>query len=304
MYVTTYSSPYPQVGFYGQYCFYLLISMLCWVFFLGTSWSSLSTFNHYMLTASDKDNRFTYIDMNYIIHGICFIGTSVVGTVAFGYYFFLTINRNFTFLSVINGPFSRYNFVPLTCVSILYILGISIEKDETDIYGTFKHQDEYYMCGLIITLLAISTLIFVYNRTIINNAYFVSFLIKKGTYSCLITLLIYHFCYGIVFYIQNKVGDKEQQATFLRGSGYAFIIIIGLVGIGMSRMYYDIAIAVMTSFMELGFGLQCIKDFDNKLLTEIHASLSTAGYIAFALAFGGIVIVILNTTMYRSYIYI
>lgn len=291
MYVTRtpYIDPYPQAGFYGQYCFYLMVSMSCWVFFLGTAWASLSgsdTSHVFWLTLSNKDKRFTYTDMNYILHNVCFIGTAIVGTVAFGYYFFLTVNRNFIFLSMINGPFSRYNFVPLICVSILYILGIN--------YETAEPSDGYYIGALVLSLLAISTLIFVYSRTYIENNYIVTFLIKKGTYTCLISLLIYHVCYVIAFYGQSKADNTE---SFLKGCGYAFVIIIGLTGVGMSRLYFDLAMAVMTFLIEVGIGLQCINDYDSP-------ALKPAGYIAFALAFGAIVLVFLNTTMYRSYIYI
>lgn len=284
------TTPYigPQGGFYGQYCFYLMISMSCWVFFLGTAWASLGgpeDAHVFWLSFSNKDTRFTYTDMNYILHNVCFIGTAIVGTVAFGYYFFLTVNRNFIFLSMINGPFSRYNFVPLICVSILYILGINWDPSV---------EDGYYIGALVLSLLAISTLIFVYSRTFVENAYIVTFLIKKGTYTCLISLLIYHVCYVIAFYGQTKSDNPE---SFLKGCGYAFVVIIGLTGVGMSRLYFDLAMAVMTFLIEVGLGLQCINEYGKS------PALKPAGYIAFALAFGSIVLVFLNTTMYRSYIY-
>lgn len=301
---TPYYNPYPQMGFYGQYCFYLMISMSCWVFFLGTAWASLGgenqndkTMNIFWLTFSNKEKRYTYTDMNYILHYVCFIGTAIVGTVAFGYYFFLTVNRNFIYLSMINGPFSRYNFVPLICVSILYILGMNFESPPE---GTTEVGDGYFIGALVLSLLAISTLIFVYSRTVVSNAYIVTFLIKKGTYTCLISLLIYHVCYVIAYYGKYKTSE-DSKASFMKGCGYAFVIIIGLTGVGMSRLYFDLAMAVMTFLIEVGIGLQCINEYK---LSPTLEPIKPAGYIAFALAFGAIVLVFLNTTMYRSYIYI
>ena len=100
-------------------------------------------------------------------------------------------------------------------------------------------------------LLTLMILIFLYIFTNINsNEWWVSYILNKGTFSCLIILFWYNFCYDIFLVrVFDKIDKYEEfldwYQDWLKGVNLAFSIIFGIDSIAFSYIFKDIIICLM-----------------------------------------------------------
>lgn len=118
------------------------------------------------------------------------------------------IKKDINVLNGILGKFSQFHFIPLGCISALFIIGETLEEKDTD--NPFKGI--HYCLSLIFTFLALTSLIFVTYQTKIDSPSYVAWTIKHGAYSSLIALLMHNLCYIISNYgLYLKVEKKKVQ---------------------------------------------------------------------------------------------
>ena len=111
------------------------------------------------------------------------------------------------------GKFSQFHFFPLLCAFIMSILG-EIKVDEH-----FKH---IINTGLAFSLIGTASMVFIYIMTEFKTQdWWAEYTLKKGTFSCLIILFFYNFCYDIYWVGENENSDKN----FAKNCGIAFSII-------------------------------------------------------------------------------
>ena len=115
-------------------------SVICWLSLLITGWMSLgvpdkSYYDHkilvtWLMEVLNKDyvpgNSF---DIYYVLFYMILILTLILATAAFGVYIYcLFINKNENVIGGMMGNLSKFHFVPLLCITILFIIGESLDE--------------------------------------------------------------------------------------------------------------------------------------------------------------------------------
>ena len=148
------------------------------------------------------------------------------------------IKRDQALIDAVFGKYSRFHFVPLLFGFIMSILG------ETNSYESLN-ADSIAYAGLPMSLLGLGCTIFIYiNININHNDWWIDYIFHKGTYSFLIILFWYNFCYDIylVRYF-NKQGEKDEDGR--KGISLAFTLIFGLGSIAFTYAFKDILICII-----------------------------------------------------------
>ena len=126
------------------------------------------------------------------------------------------------------GEFSKYHFFPLICTSALFIIGECVdfvEAYDDIVENIHNHKKRMTYAGFVFSILALISFIFIYIMTDLNtDEAWVLMLLKKGTYSSLIILIWYYFCYNIYFVHEASVEDEtpEKELKWRKGCGLAF----------------------------------------------------------------------------------
>ena len=156
------------------------------------------------------------------------------------------------------GEFSKFHFFPLLCTSALFIIGECVDNVTFDAnyYKNLEdHLDSMTYAGLVFSILALASFIFIYIMTDLNtNDWWVLLLLKKGTYSCLIVLTWYYFCYNI-YYVHNRSVENEtpeKQIDWAKGCGLAFSIIFGIGSLAFSFIFKDLVACGMNLLIYVG----------------------------------------------------
>ena len=155
--------------------------------------------------------------MTYIVYNI-YIVISIIGCVVFA---IKTIfKKEQTVIDGMMGKFSQFHFFPLMCAFILTLLGEII--DPTNSYDVTN-------TGLVFSLLGT----------------------KKGTFSCLIILFWYNFCYSI-FCVRMEADPLKVTQKFAKNCGIAFSLIFGIGSLAFSIVFKDIMICFMNILIYIG----------------------------------------------------
>ncbi len=149
------------------------------------------------------------------------------------------------------GQFSQYHFFPLLCVSALFIIGECVDNG----WKKKNHEKNMAICGLVFSILGLASMIFIYIMTDLNtNEWWVLLLLKKGTYSCLIVLMWYYFCYDIyyVHYHDKPNEDPDKNLDWKKGCGLAFSIIFGIGSLAFSYVFKDLVASFINLLIYIG----------------------------------------------------
>ena len=153
--------------------------------------------------------------------------------------------------------FSKFHFIPLIFVSTLFIIGECIDKD----YEKNNHLKKMSTAGLVFSILGLISMIFIYCKTELKTEdWWHVLLIKKGSYSCLIVLTWYYFCYDI-FWVKfyKKPDDIKIWDNHAKKFSLAFSIIFGLGSFLFSFICKDLVISFMTGLIYLGLSIYYFK---------------------------------------------
>ena len=198
---------------------FLLVSIISWLTLLVTSWLSLGLpysnkiFKIIWLTVSinfEKDELGPYqyfpIMILYEFHYAVFILACSLATI--GFIIYIMFRENGNVIELMLGKFSRFHFIPLFCISALFIIGESVETfdDFVDFYKWiyFDHEkgnfldlipfkEIRFIFNFAFTIIALASLIFISIKTKVKSPWYAFLSINKGAYSCLIDLLLYNF---------------------------------------------------------------------------------------------------------------
>ena len=172
------------------------------------------------------------------------------------------------------GDFSKFHFFPLLCTSALFIIGECsniVTIDENFYENLENHNKSMIYAGLAVSILALASFIFIYNKTDLNTQdWWVILLLKKGTYSCFIVLVWYYFCYNIYYVhsvsvdyddISNIDIEKEidKGMKWLKGCGLAFSIIFGIGSLVFSFVFKDLVASCMNALIYVGLTVYYFK---------------------------------------------
>ena len=241
---------------------FLIASYISWVAVAVNNWISLHWFyskkyrtvwNIYIyIMGSEEDleegEYYAPIQMYYIMNYIVF--NFVFAVITIGCIVFLVktlIQKDPQVIEGMMGNFSQFHFFPLLCAFIMSILGeLGAHADKPEEF--FKGDK----AGLAISLVGLISMIFIYIMTNLNtNDWWSNFFLKKGTFSCLIVLFFYNFCY-VIYYV--RVADKESEgdSNWAKGCGIFFSILFGICCIAFSFIFKDIMICFLNILIYLG----------------------------------------------------
>ena len=156
------------------------------------------------------------------------------------------------------GEFSKFHFFPLLCTSALFIIGECVDTDTKNL----DHGKSMIYAGLVFSILALASFIFIYIMTDLNtNDWWVLLLLKKGTYSCLIVLIWYYFCYNIYYTHQASAENEDpvKALDWVKGCGLAFSIIFGIGSLAFSFIFKDLVACGMNILIYVGLTVYYFK---------------------------------------------
>ena len=279
-----------------------IMSVLSWLLLIATGWASLNwlsynftddrklgiiwtIFKHEFTKANDGklDGYYEPFQMQAALIYIVFILTLIIIVAGFCFYMVKsTCKKDDAVYNGMMGQWSKFHFFPLLCVSALFIIGETYD----DLYqkvGRFdRRKDDYYdrwksmvIAAFVFTIIGLASLIFIYIMTDLNTDWYILLTLKKGTYSCFITLLWYYFCYLI--YQLRDVHEKDyikdhplsnkdfKMKDWAKGCGIAFSIIFGIGSLVFAFIFKDLVVAGMNCLIYVG-----LTTFYFKLRKEIR----------------------------------
>ena len=177
-----------------------------------------------------------YIVFNFY-YAIIFIGCVV-------YIIKTLIKKDQQIIEGMMGTISQFHFFPLLCAFAMTLLGEIYDEDN-------KKLKNIVFSGLVISIVGVATLIFIYiNTNFKNNVWWTKFCLKEGTFSCLIILFWYNFCYSIY---QARILDNPKNIDkWKKGCSLAFSIIFGIGSIAFSYVFKDIMVSFMNILIYIG----------------------------------------------------
>jgi hypothetical protein len=189
-----------------------------------------------------------YIVFNFY-YAIIFIGCVV-------YIIKTLIKKDQQIIEGMMGTISQFHFFPLLCAFAMTLLGEIYDED-------IKKRKNIAFTGLVISIVGVATLIFIYiNTNFKNNVWWTKFCLKEGTFSCLIILFWYNFCYSIY---QARFVDKPEKdnSKWRKGCSLAFSIIFGIGSIAFSYVFKDIMVSFMNILIYIGLVIHYFQEIDD-----------------------------------------
>ena len=188
-----------------------------------------------------------YIVFNFY-YAIIFIGCVV-------YIIKTLIKKDQQIIEGMMGTISQFHFFPLLCAFAMTLLGEIYDED-------IKKRKNIAFTGLVISIVGVATLIFIYiNTNFKNNVWWTKFCLKEGTFSCLIILFWYNFCYSI--YQARFVDKQEKDSKWIKGCSLAFSIIFGIGSIAFSYVFKDIMVSFMNILIYIGLVIHYFQEIGN-----------------------------------------
>ena len=170
------------------------------------------------------------------------------------------------------GKYSKFHFIPLLFGFVMSLLGELIKNDVKDFNG-----DKIAYAGLVISLVGLACMIFVYIFTNINsNEWWVSYVLNKGTFSCLIILFWYNFCYDI-YLVRHGNAPGKTDNDWSKGINLAFSIIFGIGSIAFSYVFKDIIICLINIYIYNDLAPQ---QFSSEIREDDKEGLKKVNYLA------------------------
>ena len=269
-----------------------ILSVLSWLLLLVTGWISLrwldddkyqiiwtifkvgkgESTNVKGFPIAFPDNvPYRPIQMESALIYVVFILTMIIVLAGFVLYMIKsTCKKDEAVFNGMMGQWSKFHFFPLLCISAMFLVG---EVGCDDDYAAKNHhgRDMHLTCYLF-DILGLCSLIFIYIMTDLNSDWYVLLTLKKGTYSCFITLLWYYFCYDI-YYLREVDSDENQNSSkdyklydWGKGCGIAFSIIFGIGSLAFAYIFKDLVVCGMNLLIYLGLTIyyfQIQKDIRN-----------------------------------------
>lgn len=253
-----------------------IMSYLSWLMLVITGWISIKwldedpsldhrgwtiwTINAVRGTKTNKIYSYLPFQMHVSLIYIVFILTLLIilgGCIVF---FIKTIfKKDDQVKTGMMGKFSKFHFFPLLCASALFIIGECIDADKKNL-DYIKRFKKIYASGLVFSLLGLASMIFIYIMTDLNTQdKWVMLLLKKGTYSCLIVLMWYHFCYDIYYVRSYDKPSDPKSGDWLKGCGLAFSIIFGIGSLAFGFIFKDLVVCGMNALIYVGLTVYYFK---------------------------------------------
>ena len=168
----------------GSNGIFLIISIVSWISVLVTGFMSFGvpkiefdgvdfdTFKYkkyrfivtwlsYYILSKDYDLKMP-ATMNYVVFYIMVALTLLLLVLSLAIYIDGIFTRNGSILNGMLGNFTKFHFVPILCISSLFIIGIATDKEEG-----FKAAQFFF--SLVFTIIGLGSLVFITCKQILNH---------------------------------------------------------------------------------------------------------------------------------------
>ena len=239
-----------------------ILSVLSWLLLLVTGWISLKWLDddHIIWTIGriekvGDNTNYAPFQMESALIYVVFILTMIIVLAGFILYMIKsTCKKDEAVFNGMMGQWSKFHFFPLLCISAMFLVG-EVGLDD-DYAAKAHHERDMHLTCYLFDILGLCSLIFIYIMTDLNSDWYVLLTLKKGTYSCFITLLWYYFCYDI-YYLRDvdhdEHPDKDHKlADWYKGCGIAFSIIFGIGSLAFAYIFKDLVVCGMNLLIYLG----------------------------------------------------
>ena len=160
------------------------------------------------------------------------------------------------------GAVSKFNFIPFVCASALFFIGIS--------YNNSDSKEELIVASVCFSFVGFVCLSIIYSTAKLNSPWYINCIIKKGAFSCLITLFLYNLLnniikIGIVAEMNRvekmspiEIGewvfnyDKSAIMDFMKNCRIAIPLTMGIVSLSLAFALKDVCIPIMNFLIFLG----------------------------------------------------
>lgn len=203
------------------------LSIISWFLVLCTGWNLFKESSNITLFQERHMPLFSNLSLTVGI-------TSLIGTIGFILYFRnSTIQKNQNYISGMLGDMSKYHSIPLFLVSLLFICLTNNMNDG---------EKNSYIFALIFSLLAYISLIIVYVKMDFSAEWYEIITTKKGIFSCLIAMTLYTF---FLSFASIGAVSEEPSLSFLKGTGIAFSLLVGVGNLAFSFFFKDLLVGIM-----------------------------------------------------------
>ena len=206
-------------------------SLISWFLLLCSGWSLFKSEKGSLISqASQRSFVPLYFDLTLAV-GF----TSAISTIGFIMYFRnTTLSKNQSYLTAFQGEMTKFHFVPLLLMSIVFFILSDFSTKASAVFG------------MLFSLAACGSLGFIYFKTGINGEWYEIITTKKGTYSSLLAMGLYSF-----FFFAVLLGNDPN---FINGLGIVFSLLLGAGILGFAFYFKDVVAAVTNLLIFLGMG--------------------------------------------------
>ena len=242
----------------GPNLIFMILSCISWLAITINNWVALSwlynkkhrsILNIYIYLEDEEKLQAPlqmYYIMNYIIFNIIFTIISI-GCIVF---FITTLYmKEQGVINGIMGKITQFHFFPLLCYFGMTILG-ELDNEAGHIEDFYKSDK----AGIALSIVGLISMILIYIFTEIKSENWWAKFFLKGTFSCLIILFWYNFCYDI-YYLRLAVKKEEINNDWLKGCGISFSIIFGLCVIAFASAFKDILLSFLNTLIYIGMSI-------------------------------------------------
>ena len=179
----------------------------------------------------------------------------------------------------------QFNFIPLFCISILFILGESYQYN-------VSRWERRNLLGFFFNIIGLISLFFIYYNTQITTISSIKYInvIKKGVYSCIIALEWYYLCYIFTNLFVLYLSD-DYYFSLIKTFGIILPLLFGSGSIVFSYIFEDIMVAFLSLIINIG----CITYF---------FSISNIYWKQYNEVMDGVINIIMSFLLFSEIIYI
>lgn len=236
-----------------------IASVISWFLFMISGWLSINTIKEeFILFTIGRMELWTeaitsitagkvyplelYEDFIYIIDIVLLI----FGTIAFFVFIIKCTCKKDGLFEKMFDQYTRFHFIPILLLAVLYFIG---ESKTPSNWGA--REKPAHIWGLIVDIFALASMIFIYLKTESRGTW-LDASIKKGLYSCIISIEWYYLFYDITYFPYNS---KVNTIPTVKTLGIIWNIVVGLGILGFSLVFRDLVMALYNFIIYLGLAL-------------------------------------------------
>ena len=242
---------------------FMYISIVFWLLLLITGWICFAVPDlgekilfvwMYIIIRENSGVLYYPLVIHYVLFYMILVPTLLFITAAFIVYaYHIFMKKDANVLNGMLGNLTKFHFIPLACVSAVFIIGESVDENKGP-------KGAHYFFIIFFSAIALVSLIFIFMQTKLESPIYAAFTIKHGAYACLIALLIHNIFYCIWYYGYYLRSTKHKDLRdWHKGCHITFSILIGLGNLGVSVFLKEIVISIVNLLIYIGMTVQFFK---------------------------------------------